>query len=92
MASIRYLNSCSRLIDFRVPFSPSLLIIQTFFFPPFLKVRVQRHASVNAKVFFPALVAFGLGRSERLAASLFAWGFSKRNPLESAELPDSARG
>ena len=27
-----------------------------------------------------------------LVAVLFAWGFSKRNPLESAELPDSARG
>ena len=27
-----------------------------------------------------------------LVAVLFAWGFSKRNPLEAAELPDSARG
>jgi YkoY family integral membrane protein len=27
-----------------------------------------------------------------LVAGLFAWGFSKRNPLEGAELPDSARG
>lgn len=27
-----------------------------------------------------------------LVAGLFAWGFSKRNPLEAAELPDSARG
>ena len=26
-----------------------------------------------------------------LVAGLFAWGFSKRNPLEAAELPDSAR-
>ena len=26
-----------------------------------------------------------------LVAVLFAWGFSKRNPLETAELPDSAR-
>ena len=27
-----------------------------------------------------------------LVAVLFAWGFSKRNPLEAAELPDSAGG
>ena len=27
-----------------------------------------------------------------LVAVLFAWGFSKRNPLAAAELPDSARG
>ena len=27
-----------------------------------------------------------------LVAVLFAWGFSKRTPLEAAELPDSARG
>jgi len=27
-----------------------------------------------------------------LVAALFAWGFSKRNPLEAAELPESARG